>query len=191
MINNSDRASAGDAGLPVTGSPPKAGRRVSFTAAEIPGNVTGGGASVQARGEDSSVTSGGIASAPKDSPAGSSAKKRTDSIDSSLTFAAQGNTGKKSVRQEGLATTLTEESSASRRARRSGRKSRRDSKPGADEEIEEEKSGDEQDDNRSVTSFGSAMRKMASFMGGEGGDGDAYSGANSHPKHCMCGCRAY
>jgi hypothetical protein len=96
------------------------------------------------------------------------------------------------ARQEGLATTLTEESSSSRRARRSGRKSGRDSRREAAEDLlEEEKSDDEQDDNRSVTSFSSAMRKMTSFLGGEGGDGDASSGAKSHPKHCMCGCRAY
>lgn len=66
-----------------------------------------------------------------------------------------------------------------------------------DEQVpgEREENRESEDDRSGVSlpSGTSLLRRLTSFslLGNQDEDGDSFGAGKAHPKHCMCGCRAY
>lgn len=159
-----------DGGIPPapahTTSPPKSGRRVSFNGDRLPS------AARAAAGTD-----------------GGSIMSRQGRRDSAVSSIADDDS-------HGPAQTLTGEDADARKNRRA-RYRRRSSSDGAG--VQPGEAGtvyeEEEEDDRSVRSRStvrSILQRVVMFAGLTGDDYSDSSGAHkAHPKHCMCGCRAY
>jgi hypothetical protein len=110
-----------------------------------------------------------------------------------------------SVSDEGsLSSSKKRDSIKKERPRKQNSLNRRSSSASAASDVkeQEDEDGDEEEEGQggaaSRSSGGSLLKRMTSFaslsLGGDSanGDGDTSGGPNkAHPKHCMCGCRAY
>lgn len=171
---------------PISPATSRPSRRVSFTQAGFDTKVISEASSpekIQTKGilrdRLNSVGSGvsALGESPVSSPGISPTKKKTLAPGAGATGPAD------SVGSLGRSTSRKSVASKASSSRRSSRQQRQDQADASEEDLEA--------DNRSVVSYTSAASLMRRLWLGGGDEDSSGSKAKAHPKHCMCGCRAY